>query len=156
MDKQIFITGILGNWVIKGPKVSKLLFDRAKLLAMKPKRKKMRKDFGHFVLSLPDKPMKKSDFETCVKKFKMKMVDNDLMNEITKLFPFKKKLIDCVVLKEKYLLLYPDTQPPPPKKKKPKKGKKKRKQAGKFELFYFIIEKNSMNNFESYSLCNSL
>ncbi|KAK9679318.1 Leucine rich repeat [Popillia japonica] len=129
LGKRVNVTGILGNWVIKGPHIIKLLFDRAKLLAQKPKRKSKRKDFGHFVLSLPEKPMKKSAFEAAAKKFKMKMVDNDLLVEITKQFPYKKKAIDCVALKEKYLDLYPDTQPPPPKKKKGKKGKKKQGDA---------------------------
>lgn len=83
--------------------------------------------------------MKKTDFETTVKKFKMKNVDTDLMNEIVKHFP-RKKDVDCGAMKLNYLQIYPDAQPPPPKKRKGKKGKKKKKKHDKstgMECFFF-------------------
>lgn len=54
---QIVLGGILSNYVLVGPNDMKILLRRAKYEAMAQKKKKLRRDFGHFVLSLNDKPI---------------------------------------------------------------------------------------------------
>ncbi|XP_022899686.2 FERM domain-containing protein C-like [Onthophagus taurus] len=125
--KKVTIGGVLGNWVIKGPDVAKLLFERARMMAMAPKKKKMQKDFSHFIFTLPETPMQGNDFIDLVTNFKMKKVDKDLVNGLVDCFKYKKSGIDAGALRQKYIELYPDAQPAPKKekKKKGKKGKKK-------------------------------
>lgn len=47
---NITIGGVLQNYVIEGPDIPKLLFERCKFLALKAKKKKARKDFGYTFL----------------------------------------------------------------------------------------------------------
>lgn len=44
--KIIIIGGVLKNYEIHGPDINKLLFERARYLGMKPKKKKKKRDFG--------------------------------------------------------------------------------------------------------------
>lgn len=46
--------GILGNYKIDGPDLKELFFLTANHESMKQKKKKDRKDFGQFIMSLPD------------------------------------------------------------------------------------------------------
>ncbi|XP_063919056.1 uncharacterized protein LOC135134339 isoform X2 [Zophobas morio] len=129
-QKTITHGHVLSNYEIHGPDINKLVFARCKYLAMKPKKKKLRKDFGHFILSLPDKHVTTQTFEELLKKKKIKKIDKDLLKELMARFPHKKK-IDCVAMKEAYMKLYPDTVLPEEKKKKGKKGKKGKKKEKK-------------------------
>ncbi|KAG5887106.1 hypothetical protein JTB14_000739 [Gonioctena quinquepunctata] len=126
MGKTLNIGGVLGNWEIMGPNLNKLVFDRCRYLLMKPKKKKFQKDFGHFILSLPDKPIPRQDFDLLLKKKKIKKLDKDLIDELTSKFVLKKK-IDCVELTKAYMELYPNTTLPVVEKK-PKKGRRKKKE----------------------------
>ncbi|XP_074035791.1 uncharacterized protein isoform X2 [Leptinotarsa decemlineata] len=127
MGKIIKVGGILGNYEIKGPNVNKLLFERCRYLLMKPKSKKAQKDFGHFILTLPENPIPRQDFDNLLKKKKIKRLDKDLIDELTNMFTVKKK-IDCNEMTKAYMKLYPETTlPVVQKKSKKKKGKKKSK-----------------------------
>lgn len=46
MRKTIIHGNILGDYTIKGPDINKLIFQRCKYLLEKPKKKKLKKDFG--------------------------------------------------------------------------------------------------------------
>ncbi|XP_023311057.1 leucine-rich repeat-containing protein 74A-like [Anoplophora glabripennis] len=124
--KTIKYGSILGNYTIKGPDINKLIFQRCRYLLEKPKKKKLKKDFGHFVLSLPDESITKAQFATLLKKKKIKRLDQDLLKELYNRFTTRNQNIDCVEMKRVYMKYYPDTvlPPPPVKKKKGKKGKK--------------------------------
>ncbi|KAJ8935017.1 hypothetical protein NQ314_013042 [Rhamnusium bicolor] len=122
-------TGILKSPSLKVVKMGNNCFppDEAFLLAamMKPKKKKAKKDFGHFILSLPeDTNIPKEEFEDLLKKKKMKKLDQDLVNELTSRFPARRQKIDVIEMRRVYMDYYPDTCLPPPKPKKKKKGKK--------------------------------
>lgn len=56
---DIKLGGILSNYKLEGPDVKAILLKRANYEAMKPKKKRLRKNFGHFVLTLPDNPVSK-------------------------------------------------------------------------------------------------
>lgn len=55
--------GILSNYQLVGPNERKILLKRANYEAMMPKRKKQRRNFGHFVLSLKDKEISRRTFD---------------------------------------------------------------------------------------------
>ncbi|XP_044264808.1 uncharacterized protein LOC123011441 isoform X2 [Tribolium madens] len=131
--RQITHGHVLSNYEIYGPDINKLLFQRCRYLAMKPKKKKKKKDFGHFVLSLPDKNVTPQDFQELLKKKKIKKIDKDLLNELMARFQVKNKKIDSNAMKAAYMKLYPDTVLPEEKKKKKKKKKKKGKKPKKKE-----------------------
>lgn len=57
---DVKLGGILSNYEVEGPDVAAILFKRANYEAMKPKIKRRRRNFGHFVLSLSDNPISKS------------------------------------------------------------------------------------------------
>lgn len=50
----IKLGGILSNYQLVGPNERKILLRRANYEAMMPKKKKQRRNFGHFVISLGD------------------------------------------------------------------------------------------------------
>lgn len=131
-EKDVVHGVILKNYVIRGPYVPKVLFERSRYLAMKPKKKKQRVDFGHFVLSLPEKPCSRQDFQDLLIKKKLHRLDIDLINSIQEYYTIKKvQKIDTSKLVADYMLLYPDTKLPPEKPKKPpkvKQGKAAKKQ----------------------------
>lgn len=56
--------GILSNYQLVGPNEKKILLRRANYEAMAPKRKKQRRDFGHFVISLKDTEISRRTFGT--------------------------------------------------------------------------------------------
>lgn len=78
------------------------------------------------MIQLEDNPVNKENFESMIKKQKIKL-DKDLVDTMTKTWETAKKAVDIQNMKEKYLHLYPDTQLPPKKKKKGKGKKKKMK-----------------------------
>ncbi|KAB0804869.1 hypothetical protein PPYR_01839 [Photinus pyralis] len=126
--KKVIIGSVLSNYVIKGPDKILLLFNRAKFLAMKAKKKKAQVDFGHFILQLPENDLSPSDFAALIKKFKMKKIDADLIAAIVNQFSTPKKMVSCQGIRESYMAYFPNTVLPPPKpskKGKEKKGKKK-------------------------------
>lgn len=59
---KIKLGGILSNYKIEGPNVAMLLFKRANFEAMRPRKKKQHKSFGHFVLSLGEKSISRSTY----------------------------------------------------------------------------------------------
>ncbi|KAF7281419.1 hypothetical protein GWI33_004799 [Rhynchophorus ferrugineus] len=127
IGKTVKIGGILSDYEIKGPNSKKLIYDRCRYILNKPKKQKAKKDFGHFILSLPDRPMAPDEFLKEIKKQKIKKLDKDLLQAVMNLFQTKKKEIDCPELVKDYMSYFPDTVLPPPKPKKGKKGKKGRK-----------------------------
>jgi hypothetical protein len=54
--------GILSNYQLIGPNIRKILVKRANYEAMLPKRKRLRRNFGHFVMSLTDKKVSQGMF----------------------------------------------------------------------------------------------
>lgn len=54
--------GILSNYPLVGPNVRSILLKRANYEAMLPKRKRQRRNFGHFVLLLKDKRIPRGTF----------------------------------------------------------------------------------------------
>lgn len=58
----IKLGGILSNYQLVGPNVRRILLKRANYEAMQPKRKRQRRNFGHFVISLKDKTISRSMF----------------------------------------------------------------------------------------------
>ncbi|KMQ89701.1 leucine-rich repeat-containing protein [Lasius niger] len=54
--------GILSNYPLVGPNVRRILLKRANYEAMQPKRKRQRRNFGHFVMSLKDKRIPRGTF----------------------------------------------------------------------------------------------
>ncbi|XP_078034384.1 uncharacterized protein LOC144468642 [Augochlora pura] len=130
---EVKLEGILSNHKIVGPDVMALIFKRANYEAMKPKKKKLRKNFGHFILSLEDGIVPKSRFIQLVKSFKLKLSPT-LLDAITKAFAGSKNTVNLDLLKSVYITQYPDTEPPPPKpekkKKAPKHPKPKKKEEG--------------------------
>lgn len=54
--------GILSNYQLIGPNVRRILLKRANYEAMLPKRKRQRRNFGHFVMSLTDKKISRGMF----------------------------------------------------------------------------------------------
>lgn len=51
---DVSIGGILSNYTLVGPNPRKIFLRRANYEAMSSKKKKFRRDFGHFVLTLED------------------------------------------------------------------------------------------------------
>jgi hypothetical protein len=109
-----------------------IAINRCRYLAQKPKRKKLRRDIGHFMLQLAalEDPLLKLDaFGDLMRNFKAKL-DDSLVEFLVKQFMTKEKKIKRVNVHEMakyYLERYP-TEPPPPvpeKKKKPKRKAKK-------------------------------
>ncbi|XP_024937881.1 uncharacterized protein LOC107264886 [Cephus cinctus] len=126
--------GILSNYKIIGPDAKKILLKRANFEALMPKKKKLRKNFGHFILSLEDKLNAKNKFKELVKAFKIKLSES-LVNEICNAFATSKTVVDQGALKAYYLEAYPDTTPPPPVMEKTKpKGKSKKRKAVKEKI----------------------
>lgn len=71
--------------------------------------------------------MTKQDFESFLKKKKIKRLDKDIVSELMNRFSVKKTKVDCIEMKKQYMKLWPDTILPPPKPKKADKRKKKKK-----------------------------
>ncbi|XP_030757143.1 uncharacterized protein LOC115883011 [Sitophilus oryzae] len=126
--KTVKLGGILSDYEIKGPNVHKLIYDRCRYILMKPKRKKAKKDFGHFILSLPDIPIIPDEFFKVMKKLKIKKLDDALVKGLMDLYPTKNHEINCPELVKDYMSLYPETELPPAKPKKQKKAKASKKQ----------------------------
>lgn len=57
-DLKIKLGGIIGNYELKGPDIERLYFESANYEARSQKKKKQRKNFGLFVVTLPDKVVK--------------------------------------------------------------------------------------------------
>ncbi|KAL3285693.1 hypothetical protein HHI36_000224 [Cryptolaemus montrouzieri] len=124
---------VLADYELYGPCVPKVLFGRCKYLAMKPKKKKKRVDFGHFVLSLPEKPITTDEFQAMLAARKLNhLLDFDLITALQNQYIMKKtQKVNCSQLISDYMVLYPETQPEPPRKKKEKKGGKGKKNKKK-------------------------
>ncbi|KAK5647236.1 hypothetical protein RI129_002128 [Pyrocoelia pectoralis] len=107
--KKIEIGTVLNNYVIHGPDKKRLLFNRAKYLAMKAKSKKSQVDFGHFILQLPENDIEPTEFEKLITNFKMKKVDVNLITAIMNEFPAPKNMVSCKTMKESYMAYFPNT-----------------------------------------------
>ncbi|XP_026669188.1 NLR family CARD domain-containing protein 3-like [Ceratina calcarata] len=129
---DIRLGGILSNYKLKGPDVQAILLKRANYEAMKPKRKRRRRNFGHFVLSLSDESVSKGRFVQLIKRFRLKLSPT-LVDALVGAFSGLKRTVDQGLLKSIYLKHYPDTKPPPikPPKKKKDKGKDKKEKGTK-------------------------
>ncbi|XP_046836144.1 leucine-rich repeat-containing protein 74B-like [Vespa crabro] len=117
---QIVLGGILSNYILIGPNVMKILLRRANYEAMAQKKKKLRRNFGHFVLSLSDNPISRGQFRRLISEFKLKL-SKSLIKEIIMAFLGPKKTVDQGLLKAVYLEEFPDTKPPPVKPSKARK-----------------------------------
>jgi Ran GTPase-activating protein (RanGAP) involved in mRNA processing and transport len=108
-----------------------IAINRCRYLAQKPKRKKLRRDIGHFMLQLEalEEPLLKQDaFLELLRNFKAKL-DDRLIEFLVKQFMTKDKKakrVNVHEMAEYYLERYP-TEPPPPKPEKKKKKKPKPK-----------------------------
>nr|CAD7398184.1 unnamed protein product [Timema poppensis] len=138
-DVKITVGGIYNNYKISVPDARKIHLARAKFEAQKPKKKKDRRDLGHFILKLGENPVLKTKFIKMIEDEKLK-VEPELVQEIMNLFPdTKRAFVDVAAMKEYYLNLYPDTKPPEPKEKKEKKKKGKGKK-GEEDKCYMISD----------------
>ncbi|XP_015117623.1 RAN GTPase-activating protein 1-like [Diachasma alloeum] len=117
--------GILSNYQLVGPDPRRIFLKRANFEAMKPKKKKQRRNFGHFVLSLEDSTISKLEFRQLIRRYKLKLTES-LIAEIMSAFQVGKDEIDQAGLKAFYLGEYPETTPPPPKPEKKRKEKKRK------------------------------
>ncbi|XP_046737178.1 uncharacterized protein LOC124405954 [Diprion similis] len=122
---RIKLGGIFSNHKLVGPDEKKIFFKRAIFEGMKPKKKKQRKDFGHFILSLEEKLNSRDNFKELVKGFKIKLSET-LIHALMTAFPGANKKVDQAAMKAFYLQQYPDTIAPPPPTPKKKKGKRKK------------------------------
>ncbi|XP_011310062.1 uncharacterized protein [Fopius arisanus] len=125
--KTVNLGGILSNYHLVGPDPRSIFLKRANFEAMKPKKKKQRRNFGHFVLSLEGSTISKSDFVILIQRHKIKLSES-LVEEIAMAFAEGKDEVDLMKLKAFYLQEYPETSLPPPKPEK-KKGKKSNDEA---------------------------
>ncbi|XP_060521475.1 leucine-rich repeat-containing protein 74A-like isoform X2 [Cylas formicarius] len=125
--KVVKIGNILSDYDIRGPNANKLIYDRCRYVLTKVKNPKAKKDFGHFILSLPDGSLTKEEFQKEIQRQKLRKLDKDLIEALMQLFTADKKTIDCVELVNDYMSFYPHTTLPPPKQKQKRDHKKKRK-----------------------------
>ncbi|CAK9808007.1 Leucine-rich repeat-containing protein 74B [Anthophora plagiata] len=125
---DVRLGGILSNYKLEGPDVKAILLKRANYEAMKPKKKRLRRNFGHFVLSLSDELISKAKFAELIKKFRLKL-SQTLIRELTIAFAATSHTVDQGLVKSVYMKHYPDTKPPPERtaKKGKRKGKEKKK-----------------------------
>ncbi|XP_071643371.1 uncharacterized protein [Temnothorax longispinosus] len=100
--------GILSNYQLVGPNVRRILLKRANYEAMLPKRKRLRRNFGFFVMSLKDKKISREKFMELVHKFKLKL-STSLVDEIMNAFEGPHNTVDQELLKSFYLEEYPKT-----------------------------------------------
>ncbi|XP_039303887.1 uncharacterized protein LOC105195831 [Solenopsis invicta] len=113
----IKLGGILSNYQLYGPNIRKILVERANYEAMMPKQKRLRRNFGHFVISLTDKKVPQAQFMKLVQMFKLKL-SMSLVNEIMNAFKGPHNTVDQEQLKSFYLEEYPETIAAVPKLKK--------------------------------------
>ncbi|XP_076762241.1 uncharacterized protein LOC143430127 [Xylocopa sonorina] len=121
---DVRLGGILGNYKVKGPDVHAILLRRANYEAMKQKKRRHRRNFGHFVLSLSDEPITRVKFMELVKKLRL---SQSLVSELMNAFPGPRHTVDQGLLKSVYMKHYPDIRSPlerPGTKKKAKKLKR--------------------------------
>ncbi|XP_011496561.1 PREDICTED: leucine-rich repeat-containing protein 74B-like [Ceratosolen solmsi marchali] len=141
-DLNIKIGGILENYKIKGPNLKELFLKAANHEAMSCKKKKDRKNFGIFILSLEDSIISKEDFMKILRDAKIRISDN-LAKEIMNQFLVTKHTINQEELKISYKFFFPNTKLPDTisvaatdktetnTKKKKKKSKRKKGRKGK-------------------------
>ncbi|XP_039280166.1 leucine-rich repeat-containing protein 45 isoform X1 [Nilaparvata lugens] len=121
---SLVVEGLLG---VKEEEVSNevaqtLLLKRAHYLGLKPKKKKRRKEFAHFLLKLKEddklKQMKKKAFLKLFNEQKL-LIDDKMENEFVKRFKVldRKNAVDLPLILELYMKLFPNTALP--KKKGP-------------------------------------
>ncbi|XP_011878260.1 PREDICTED: leucine-rich repeat-containing protein 74A-like [Vollenhovia emeryi] len=103
----IKLGGILSNYRLVGPNVRRILLKRANYEAMLPKRKRRRRNFGHFVMSLKDKKVSRTKFTELVQKFRLKL-STSLVNEIMNAFEGPNNTVNRKLLKSFYLEEYPE------------------------------------------------
>ncbi|XP_043273307.1 leucine-rich repeat-containing protein 74B-like [Venturia canescens] len=108
----IKLGGILSNYKLRGPDTQKIFLRRAHHEALNPKKKKLKKDFGHLMLSLNDEVITSDFFKKSIKKFKLKL-SQSLVNEIITAFEIEMGQIDLATMKKRYLEEFPDTKLPP-------------------------------------------
>ncbi|KAI4484418.1 hypothetical protein M0802_013064 [Mischocyttarus mexicanus] len=141
---RIELGGILRNYKLIGPDIQKILLRRAKYEAMAQKRKKRRRNFGHFVLSLTDRPIRKGQFRKLIMEFKLRL-SKSLIKEIIDAFPGPRKTVDQALIKAIYLEEFPDTKPPPTKpltiKEEEEKGEAEKIEPDKSKLMQIPKEK---------------
>ncbi|XP_055617829.1 uncharacterized protein LOC129763090, partial [Toxorhynchites rutilus septentrionalis] len=124
-SKSVLFQGILLANPPRPVDLHEMLLDRCRFLGFKPKRKKRKRNLGHFMLQLQKLEnllLTRDDFVAQVKKFRIKL-DQNLLRALMDAFA-DRKLVDCGAMATKYLTKYP-TEPPPVKRKKAKKKKKK-------------------------------
>ncbi|CAD6231890.1 GSCOCG00001638001-RA-CDS, partial [Cotesia congregata] len=126
---DVTLGGILSNYEIIGPDPRKIFLKRANFEAMKPKKKKLKRNFGQFVMSLQDLIISREAFKKSIKSAKIKLSES-LITEISKAFEIGDDAIDLSILKQFYLKEYPEATELPPlivprKKRKIKKKSKK-------------------------------
>ncbi|XP_014298527.2 leucine-rich repeat-containing protein 74B-like [Microplitis demolitor] len=110
---DITLGGILSNYKIIGPDPRKIFLKRANFEAMKPKKKKFKRNFGQFVMSLQDIIVTRDAFKSSIKNAKVKLSES-LITEIMNAFEIREDAIDQSALKKFYLEEYPETSQLPP------------------------------------------
>ncbi|XP_050590529.1 uncharacterized protein LOC126922207 [Bombus affinis] len=135
---DIKLGGILSNYKVDDPDVQAIFLRRANYEAMKPKKKRHRRNFGHFVLSLSDDPISRGKFVELVEKFQLKL-SQSLVNELMHAFDGVRHTVDQGLLKSVYMKHFPNTKLPlekPTKKRKTKGANMKKKEKTKTKNKY--------------------
>ncbi|XP_052890342.1 uncharacterized protein LOC128298614 [Anopheles moucheti] len=122
--KKIIYQGVLLAQPARPVDVQEMLLERCRFLALKPKKPKLKRDFGHLMLQLAaaeNTILTREEFVLVVKRFRVKL-DRPLAEALMDAFEVPKKLVDTGAMARKYLTKHP-TEPPIVK---PAKGKGKR------------------------------
>uniref|UniRef100_A0A182SKX3 Uncharacterized protein n=1 Tax=Anopheles maculatus TaxID=74869 RepID=A0A182SKX3_9DIPT len=121
-SKKIIYQGVIRANPARPVDVQEMLLERCRFLAQKPKKAKLKRDFGHLMLQLvaaEDKVLVREEFEQVVKRFRVKL-DRSLLEALMDAFEVPKKLVDTGAMAVKYLTKHSTD---PPIVKKAKKGK---------------------------------
>uniref|UniRef100_A0AAG5CPD9 Uncharacterized protein n=1 Tax=Anopheles atroparvus TaxID=41427 RepID=A0AAG5CPD9_ANOAO len=125
--KQFIYQGVLLANPPRPVDVQKMLLERCRFLAMKPKQAKQKRDIGHLMLQfrgLENAILTRDEFLLAVKLFRAKL-DRALIDALMDAFAVSKGSVDAGAMAHKYLTLHP-TEPPTVAKATTGKSNKKK------------------------------
>ncbi|XP_035777884.1 uncharacterized protein LOC118458992 [Anopheles albimanus] len=121
-QKTVIYRGVLLNNPPRPIDVQEMLLDRARFLASKPKKPKLKRDFGQLMLQLQalvskvpsaqDQPtVTRDEFAMAVKTFRIKL-DRPLLEEMMDAFAVGRDHVNVAAMATKYLTKHPMTERP--------------------------------------------
>ncbi|XP_058055710.1 leucine-rich repeat-containing protein 74B-like [Anopheles bellator] len=111
--KTIVYQGVLLNNPPRPVDVQEMLLDRCRFLATKPKKRKLKRDFGHLMLQFQDlgeRIIPREEFLQAVKLFRVKL-DQSLIDALLEAFGVPRNLVDVGAMAVKYLTKHPTERP---------------------------------------------